>query len=104
MAEQKPTVPRCDPTHRLVDTDIDRGPVEWRRSGSCLNHVHLTDSVKPYAAWVIEEYTELYRSIMTDTWFNGPIQAKCVASVTNCGVGLETAMAHIDDQEMATFH
>ena len=24
---------------------------------------------------------------------NRPIQAKCVASVTNCGLGLETAMA-----------
>ena len=25
--------------------------------------------------------------------WNGPIEAKCVASVTNCGLGLETAMA-----------
>ena len=24
---------------------------------------------------------------------NRPIQAKCVASVTNCGLGLQTAMA-----------
>jgi len=32
---------------------------------------------------------------------NRPIQAKCVSSVTNYSLGLETAMAPVFDQEMA---
>ena len=35
---------------------------------------------------------------------NRPIQAKCVASVTNCGIGLETAITPAVDREMAPFH
>ena len=34
---------------------------------------------------------------------NRPIQTKCVASVTNCGLGLETAMAPPVNREWHLF-
>ena len=33
------------------------------------------------------------RKMVQDSYVNRPIQTKCVASVSNCGLGLETAMA-----------